>query len=95
MFGFKIYYRKKTNKNYVLSEVYYYIVALYSRLLKSCSDLLGLKSHPSQSLYSFLFQVFDNVLLNLKVMKLKVGVHSPLNQALNQSLLDDFFAYIP
>ena len=68
-------------------------MALYSRLLKSCSDLLGLTRHNHRS-YFFLFQVFDNVLLNLKVMKLKVGVHSPLNQALNQSLLDDFFAHL-
>ena len=64
-------------------------MALYSRLWKSCSDLLGLTRHNLRILF-YVFQVFDNVLLNLKVMKLKVDVHSLLDQALNQSLFDDF-----
>ena len=84
MFGFEIYYRKKRIR---ISEGYIILVTLYSRLRKSCSDLLGLTRH-SQSSYSFKFQVFHNVLLNLILMK--VPVHSPLNQALNQSLLNDF-----
>ena len=83
MFGFKIYYRKKRIRISVRANISGTLLTTFKKLFR----FVG--SHPSQSSYSFLFQVFDNVLLNLKVMKLKVGVHSPLNQALNQSLLDD------